>query len=58
LTIQDFVEHLDSWKQNGIPYSIPDLVDLAKKCNCPIPDEFKDRSHFDIKINKKEKNKK
>ena len=38
-----FVLHLREWKKFGIPYSIGDLIQLAKKYNTPIPKEFKER---------------
>ena len=32
-----FLETVDEWDKNNVAYSKKDMIELAKKHNCPIP---------------------
>lgn len=38
-----FILHLKAYNKLGIPYGLNDLRRLARKYNCPIPNEFKQK---------------
>ncbi len=35
-----FVLHVEEWDELGIPYSLWDLMNLAKKYNTPVPKKY------------------
>lgn len=38
-----FVLHVEEWNKNNVAYCMNDLRELAKKYNCPVPDEWRER---------------
>jgi hypothetical protein len=34
---EGFCLHLEEWEKIGIPHSLSDMIELAKKYNTPIP---------------------